>query len=113
MTDVEPVLVVFGIDGEGKPRAARFANRDAELVIKAAALLGFRTAWFETDPDRTFAKGLPEGTVFTRGIGLCGPFGSPFLRGFPPLSIALASRAQSPRARTLITPTNTHLKFEC
>jgi hypothetical protein len=40
MTESAPLLVVFGIDGEGKPRASRFANRDAELATKAAPLLG-------------------------------------------------------------------------
>ena len=69
MTEPAPVLVVFGIDGEGKPRASRVAKRDADLATKAAALLGFRTAWITDEAGRTIAKGLPDGNVFARGNG--------------------------------------------
>jgi hypothetical protein len=69
MTDTAPILVVFGIDPEGKPRASRFAEKDAELVTKAAALLGFRTAWITDEAGCTIAKGLPDGNVFARGNG--------------------------------------------
>ena len=69
MTEPAPILVVFGIDGEGKPRASRFAERDAELATKAAALLGFRTAWIKDEADRAIAEALPDGNVFARGNG--------------------------------------------
>jgi len=69
MTDTAPILVVFGIDGEGKPRASRFADRDAVLVTKAATLLGFRAAWITDEAGRAIAEGLPEGNVFARGNG--------------------------------------------
>ena len=69
MTEPAPLLVVFGIDGDGKPRASRFADRDAELATKAAALLGFRVAWIKNDAGRAIAEGLPDGNVFARGNG--------------------------------------------
>ena len=69
MTDTAPILVVFGIDPEGKPRASRFAERDAELATKAAGLLGFRTAWVTDEAGRAIAQALPEGNVFARGNG--------------------------------------------
>jgi hypothetical protein len=55
MTDTAPILVVFGIDPEGKPRASRFTEQDAELATKAAALLGFRTAWITDEAGRAIA----------------------------------------------------------
>jgi len=69
MTDTAPILVVFGIDGEGKPRASRFTERDAELVTKAAGLLGFRLAWITDEAGRAIAERLPDGNVFARGNG--------------------------------------------
>jgi hypothetical protein len=69
MTDTAPILVVFGIDGEGKPRASRFAERDAEIATKAAELLGFRTAWITDEAGRAIAEALPDGNVFARGNG--------------------------------------------
>jgi hypothetical protein len=67
MTEPAPILVVFGIDREGKPRASRFADRDAELVTKAATLLGFRSAWIKDEAGRDIAEALPDGNVFARG----------------------------------------------
>jgi hypothetical protein len=69
MTDTAPILVVFGIDPEGKPRASRLAERDAELATKAATLLGFRTAWITDEAGRAIAEALPNGNVFARGNG--------------------------------------------
>jgi hypothetical protein len=70
MTEPAQILVVFGIDGEGKPRASRFAERDAELATKAAGLLGFRVAWIGNEAGRAIAEALPNGCVFARGNGL-------------------------------------------
>jgi hypothetical protein len=69
MTDTAPILVVFGIDGEGKPCASRFAERDAELATEAAGLLGFRLAWVTDEAGRAIAERLPDGNVFARGNG--------------------------------------------
>jgi hypothetical protein len=69
MTDPGPILVVFGIDPEGKPRAACFAGKDAQLATKAAVLLGFRIAWITDEAGRAIAEALPQGNVFARGNG--------------------------------------------
>jgi hypothetical protein len=66
MIETMPALVVFGLDPEGKPRAARFADPDAELAVKAAALLGYR-ALHISDPE--ILEALPDGDVFARGNG--------------------------------------------
>jgi hypothetical protein len=54
-------VVVFGLDGEGRPRAACFAEHDAALAIKAACYLGYRTVPI-VDPG--LAEVLPRGNVF-------------------------------------------------
>ena len=69
MTEPAPILVVFGIDGEGKPRASRFGERDANLATKAATLLGLRTAWITDEAGHAIAERLPDGNVFARGNG--------------------------------------------
>ena len=69
MTDRAPILVVFGIDPEGNSRASRFAERDADLAAKAAALLGFRLAWVTDKAGSAIAEALPDGNVFARGNG--------------------------------------------
>jgi hypothetical protein len=69
MTEAMPILVVLGIDSEGKARASRFDERDAELATKAATLLGFRSAWIKDEAGCAIAEALPHGNVFVRGNG--------------------------------------------
>ena len=44
MTEPAPILVVFGIDPEGKPRASRFADEMPSSPTKQPRLLGFRSS---------------------------------------------------------------------
>ena len=69
MIEIMPALVVFGLDAEGKPRAARFAEPDAELAVKAAVLLGYRAVRIN---DAEIFDALPDGNVFARGNGFIG-----------------------------------------
>jgi hypothetical protein len=69
MIETMPALVVFGLDPEGKPRAAGFAEPDAELAVKAAALLGYRAVHIS---DAEIFEALPDGNVFSRGNGFIG-----------------------------------------
>ena len=69
MIETMPTLVVFGLDPEGKPRAARFAEPDAALAVKAAALLGYRALRVS---DAEIFEALPDGDVFARGNGFIG-----------------------------------------
>ena len=69
MTEPASILVVFGIDAEGKARASRFADRDADLATKAAKLLGFRLASIKDEAGREIVQALPDGNVFARGNG--------------------------------------------
>src|SRR6266852_5600944 len=74
MIEIMPTLVVFGLDPEGRPRAARFAEPDAELAVKAASLLGYRAVGIS---DAQILEALPDGDVFTRGNGFIGRVSRP------------------------------------
>jgi hypothetical protein len=69
MIETMPTIVVFGLDPEGKPRAGYFAEPDAELAIKAAALLGYRAVRIS---DAEIIEALPDGNVFAHGNGFIG-----------------------------------------
>jgi hypothetical protein len=69
MIETMPALVVFGLDPEGKPRAACFAEPDATLAVKAAALLGYRVVRVS---DAEILDALRDGDVFSRGNGFIG-----------------------------------------
>ena len=66
MIETMPTMVVFGLDPEGKPRAGCFAEPDAKLALKAAALLGYRALRIS---DAEILETLPDGNVFARGDG--------------------------------------------
>jgi hypothetical protein len=73
MTEPAPILVVYGVDDEGRHRASRFSNRDAPLAIKAAALLGLQPVWITGEAAATVAATLPEGNPFACGNSLIRP----------------------------------------
>jgi hypothetical protein len=73
MTEPATILVVYGIDDEGRRRASRFTNRDAPLAIKAAALLGFHPVWVIGEATAAVAATLPEGNPFACGNSLIRP----------------------------------------
>ena len=69
MAEKVPILVVLGIDIDGKPHASRFAERDAPLVQPAAALMGFHAIQVPPDNDElhALAERLPVGKIFASG----------------------------------------------
>jgi hypothetical protein len=73
MTEPAPILVVYGIDDEGRHRASRFTNRDAPLAIKVAALLGFHPVWVIGEATATVVATLSEGNPFACGNSLIRP----------------------------------------
>ncbi len=68
-TGGEAVVVVFGKDDAGKPHASWFGTADAELAIKAAALMRMRVLPVTTDEHRAAASGLATGRIFDSGRG--------------------------------------------
>jgi hypothetical protein len=69
MSEKVPIIVVLGIDIEGKPHASRFENCDATFVVRAAELMGFQV--IHVPPDNAelhaIAEGLPVGKIFATG----------------------------------------------
>jgi hypothetical protein len=70
MTDETDVLVVLGLDAEGKPHAAAFDDGNAEPVAKAARLMGFRAVRITDAKLKQVASELPKGRLFATGRGL-------------------------------------------
>ena len=69
MAEKVPILVVLGLDMADKPHAARFADRDAPFVRRAAELMGFHLIHVPPDDDELhgLAEGLPLGKIFATG----------------------------------------------
>src|SRR5258708_2084781 len=69
MAEKVPILVVLGIDIDGKPHGSRFDERDAPFVTRAAQLMGFHVIRVAADNKElhAIAKGLPLGKVFATG----------------------------------------------
>jgi hypothetical protein len=66
-TPTKPVLVVFGLDQTGKPKAARFTGGQSEAAREAAAAMQL-TVFEATGPDlEELAKKLPVGRLHARG----------------------------------------------
>jgi hypothetical protein len=62
-------VVLFGLDENGKPRAARFNREHAVLATKAAELMGL-TVYTVTSPALTeIARQLPVGRIHATGRG--------------------------------------------
>ena len=60
---LSPILVVLGLDREGKPRAARFAQADEILAKRAVTITGFRMITVDDPALVPLAVALPEGRV--------------------------------------------------
>jgi hypothetical protein len=69
MAEKVPILVVLGIDTDGKPHASRFAEQDAPFVQRAAELMGFYVIQVAAKNKDLYAiaKGLPLGKIFATG----------------------------------------------
>ena len=69
MTEKVPILVVLGIDVDGKPHGSRFEEHDAPFVARAAELMGFHVVRIAPDNAELhgIAEGLPLGKIFATG----------------------------------------------
>src|SRR5438309_308249 len=69
MAEKVPILVVLGLDIDGKPHASRFAERDAPFVQRAAELMGFHAIRVPAENEELYslAEGLPLGKIFATG----------------------------------------------
>ena len=64
-----PILVVLGIDIDGRPHASRFEERDAPFAARAAELMGFHVIRVAPDNGElhAIAEALPLGKIFATG----------------------------------------------
>ena len=62
-------IVLFGLDEDSKPRAARFAEENDALLAKAAAAMGLRLAIPETSQHFELVNKLPVGRLYATGKG--------------------------------------------
>jgi hypothetical protein len=69
MSEKVPILVVLGIDVDGRPHASRFEQRDTRLVRRAAELMGFHMIRIAPDNAElhAIAEALPLGKIFGTG----------------------------------------------
>jgi hypothetical protein len=69
MNEKVPILVVLGIDIDGRPHASRFEERDAPFAERAAELMGFHAIHVASDNEElhAVAEQLPVGKIFATG----------------------------------------------
>ena len=69
MSEKVPIIVVLGIDIDGKAHGSRFEDRDAPYVLRAAELMGFHVV--RVPPENTelhaIAEKLAVGKIFASG----------------------------------------------
>lgn len=63
-------LIVYGLDKDNRPHAARFEIADQLVVEKAAALMGFKIGVADSAVLIKLAKQLPTGKIFATGRSL-------------------------------------------
>lgn len=69
MSEKVPIVVVIGVDTEGKSHASRFTDGDMTLVARAAELMGFHIVRVPTEQAELHgvAERLPVGKIFASG----------------------------------------------
>lgn len=60
-------LIVFGLDDNQRPHASSFLRSEAQLAIKAAAMMGMRVMPVSTEVELAIAAKLPRGKIFGSG----------------------------------------------
>jgi hypothetical protein len=66
-TKITKAIVLFGLDEDGQPRAARFMETDEELVARAAQALGLRLGIATNAKHFDVVKDLPLGRIHATG----------------------------------------------
>lgn len=77
MPESAPILVVFGIGGEGKDQASRLGERAEELALRAATPLSFGVASIENEASPAITEALAHREIFARAHGNDGVAGIP------------------------------------
>jgi hypothetical protein len=98
MSKTPDTLVVLGIDADGQPRAARFADADARLVIKAARALRYRAARVR---GRKLLAALRTGDPFAQASGFAYPISAALFEQLDRVIAPVASDQASPASKKL------------
>jgi hypothetical protein len=61
------IVIVAGLDSDGRPHAAQFPGSEAVLVTKAASLMGFSIGFARDTKSRAAVQSLPKGKLFASG----------------------------------------------
>lgn len=93
-------LVMFGLDSEGKPHAARFSSSVETAVRKAASAKEFKVGLAKTKDAIELAATLPEGKIFDSGNGLAPFVSKDIYDKLVPLLEVKESTARGPAATT-------------
>ena len=64
-----PILILYGLDTDGRPRAAAFNAAQADLATKAAESLELQVLRIETAEQIELARQLPSGDILVPGRG--------------------------------------------
>lgn len=65
--DPETIIVVFGLNTEGRPHAARFALAELDIATRAAQLMNYKLVKLNTPDQLNLAAGLPSGRIYQTG----------------------------------------------
>ena len=95
----DPAFVVFGIDADKKPRAARFDNSQPELVAKAAELMNLKLYEVNSPAVAALAKKLPNGRLYANGNGFVPPVKRDLYTTLAAVIAASKPERRSPRCR--------------
>jgi hypothetical protein len=71
--DHPTTFIVYGVDPDKKPHAARFDNGNPELVAKAAELMGFKLHQVNSPAVAAVTDWLPKGRLYANGNGFVPP----------------------------------------
>ncbi len=71
--DHPTTLIVYGVNADNKPHAARFDKTNPELVAKAAALMGLQLHEVGSPAVAALGDQLPKGRLYANGNGFVPP----------------------------------------
>ncbi len=98
-----PTLIVYGVDADKKPHAARFIASQPELVAKAADLMGLTLHEVSSPAVEALADLLPNGRLYATGNGFVPPIRKDLYEQLSG-AIADANRAAGTEAETKLPP---------
>jgi hypothetical protein len=91
-----PAVVLFGVNGSGKPRAAYFGAKQVDLALKAANQLGLTVLRVVGPEQSEVAAQLPAGQIYASGRGVV-----PFVRKGLYAKLTQVAKLEPPARRAM------------